>query len=189
MPASSTEPESPTSVPADELRLAFRDLHGSRLHGFALLLTLGDRALAARLASRALAAGVDHPGDLSHPERAAAWLRRHVLRAAGGSAGVPPAERERSSALEALGVDGVAFSALAALAPRERAAVVASTIERLDRRDVATILDTDGTRLDRLLHRARSRAIAAGATAVSDDPPTDGPIVSQVRAIAARVTA
>ena len=32
---------------ADLIRAAFRDLHGARLHGFALLVTLGDRANAA----------------------------------------------------------------------------------------------------------------------------------------------
>ena len=37
---------------------AFRELHGGRLHGFALLLTAGDRHAAAWLASEALAAGI-----------------------------------------------------------------------------------------------------------------------------------
>jgi hypothetical protein len=36
------------------LRAAFRDAHGARLSGFALLVTLGDQALAASLAADAL---------------------------------------------------------------------------------------------------------------------------------------
>src|SRR5690606_20820527 len=71
------------AVPApspERLRAAFDELHGSRLHGFALLLTLGDRARAARLAGEALAAAEPRIDALRHPERAAAWLRAHVVR-------------------------------------------------------------------------------------------------------------
>src|SRR4026207_1016269 len=57
--------ETPTTPPAvsndltetDLLRAAFRDLHGARLYGFALLVARGDRARAAQAASTALAAG------------------------------------------------------------------------------------------------------------------------------------
>src|SRR6187431_2709085 len=69
---------SPNSNP-DVLRAAFRELHGRRLHGFALLLTLGDRPGAARLASEALAAGAMRVDELRHPERAAAWLRHRLV--------------------------------------------------------------------------------------------------------------
>ena len=61
------------------MRDAFRELHGSRLHGFAQLLVLGDRHAAAKLASDALADGAARVDELRHPERAAAWLRRRVV--------------------------------------------------------------------------------------------------------------
>jgi [ribosomal protein S5]-alanine N-acetyltransferase len=48
----------------DGLRSPFRDLHGPRLHGFALLVALGDRRLAARIAGDALAAGMQREGVL-----------------------------------------------------------------------------------------------------------------------------
>src|ERR1041384_1046480 len=60
--------------PSDEegmLRAAFREAHGARLHGFALVVTLGDEQLAATLAVDALDAGVRHADALRHPERAA----------------------------------------------------------------------------------------------------------------------
>ena len=69
---------SPNST-AEAMRAAFRELHGRRLHGFALLLTLGDRPSAARLASEALADGAMRVEELRHPERAAAWLRHRVV--------------------------------------------------------------------------------------------------------------
>lgn len=183
-PPDDSRPARPT--PASELRDAFRDLHGSRLHGFALLLTLGDRHLAARLAASALAAGAARAGDLTHPERAAAWLRHHVLQAVGRRSRSGPQRAERRAALEALHVDAVAFEALAALGPRERAAVIAATVERLDLRDVATILDLDTGRLERLLRRARTRASAAGSGAIGEAGAADGPIATMIRSIAAR---
>ena len=54
-----------------------------RLHGFAILVTLGDRRAAERAAGFALAAGAEQAAALRHPERAAAWLRARTLRTLG----------------------------------------------------------------------------------------------------------
>lgn len=174
-------------APAELRRAAFRDLHGSRLHGFALLVTLGDQALAARLASEAIAEGSAASDELSHPERAAAWLRRHVVRGARGRLrDSPDTAGRRRAALEKLNVDAVAFASLAALDTRERAAVAAHTVERLDLRDVATIVGIDGARLERMLRRAHAKATESAGRALDLSPHEDGPITSQIRAIAER---
>ena len=175
------------TAPVDVQRAAFRELHGPRLHGFALLITLGDRALASRIAGEALRAGGDRVSELSHPERAAAWLRQRALRSArretrrAASGGA-----HRRAALEELGVDAAAFAALAGLDVVERAALVASTIERLGAGDVATIVGQDGERLDRLVRRSRSAAIASGTRAIGQDVLDGGPIADRVHAIASR---
>ena len=184
--SSQTSPPRAGVQPAETLRAAFRELHGPRLHGFALLITLGDRVLAARIASDALTAGTNRVNELSHPERAAAWLRRRVVREArrahesDGAAG-----GRRRAALEDLGVNATAFAALAGLDILERAALVASTVEGLDAGDVATIVGQDGARLDRLIRRSRSRAMLTSAP-LGGDADDDGPIATRVRAIAAR---
>jgi DNA-directed RNA polymerase specialized sigma24 family protein len=187
MQASTQNPsESHAAVPADLLRAAFRELHGPRLHGFALLLALGDQSVAARLAADALAAGSARAAELSHPERAAAWLRQLVVREAGRRPSAMTRPDRRRAALEELGVDDAAFAGLSALNLRERAALVVTTVERLDRRDVATIIGLDGTRLERLLRRARRRATSAGATVHGEQPAGDGPLVARIRDIARR---
>jgi hypothetical protein len=188
MHADSPERPAPSAAaPADLRRAAFRELHGSRLHGFALLVTLGDQALAARLASEAVAEGSAHSEELSHPERAAAWLRHHVVQAANGQLrDSPAAATRRRAALEELDVDGVAFASLAALDVRERAAVAAHTVERLDLRDVATVVGVDGVRLERVLRRAHAKATRSAGRALDLHPHEDGPITARVRAIADR---
>lgn len=175
------------AAPDDAQRAAFRELHGPRLHGFALLITLGERVLAARIAGEALAAGAEQVSELSHPERAAAWLRNRALRLArrdmqrGASSG-----GRRRAALEDLGVDSAGFAALAGLDVLERAALVASTVERLDPRDVATIVGQDGARLDRLVRRSRAAAIQSGTLALAEDAASHGPIAEGIRGIASR---
>jgi hypothetical protein len=188
MQADSTDrPTSREPAPADLRRAAFRDLHGSRLHGFSLLVTLGDQALAARLASEAIADGSARTDELSHPERAAAWLRRHVVRAAGGQLrDTPESGGRRRAALEELEADAVAFASLAALDVRERAAVAAYTVERLDRLDVAAVVGMDGARLERLLRQAHAKAIRSAGRALDLHPQEDGPITKRIRAIAER---
>jgi hypothetical protein len=171
-----------------DLREAFRELHGARLYGFALLLTLGDRARAARLATEALAASASKTDELRHPERAAAWLRRRVLlrarRLPGTGAGRSTTADGRL-ALQELGVDPAAMVGLAALSILERGVLTADSIERLDRRDAATIAGADGVRLDRLIRRAREHYLAAAA-AIIDEPSVDAPTVARVRAVAER---
>ena len=132
-----------------------------------------------------MAEGADRIDELSHPERAAAWLRRRVLRRArrdirraGGTGG------HRRAALEDLGVDAVAFAALAGLDVVQRAAVVASTVEGLDAGDVATIVNLDGARLDRLLRRSRTKAIGSGIRVLGEEVSDDGPIADRIHAIA-----
>jgi hypothetical protein len=83
----------------------------------------------------------------------------------------------------------VAFAALAGLDVVERAALVASTVEGFDAGDVATIVGQDGERLDRLVRRSRSAAIASGMRAVGEHRPEGGPIADRVKAIASRAMA
>jgi DNA-directed RNA polymerase specialized sigma24 family protein len=164
---------------------AFRDVHGRHLHGFAILLTLGDRRAAAALAAGALADATTRVDELRHPERAAAWLRAHVLRGA---------RRARSSsspsglaALETLDVPRPVGQALAGVGLVERAALIAGIVEGLDRRDVATVVGRDGESLERLLGRARRRYAAAYASAGGGS--VDGPLAGRIRAIADRAMA
>lgn len=182
-----TEQRDPSSVAprAELLHSAFRDLHGSSLHGFALLLTLGDRPRAARLAAEALRGAETDLASHRHPERAAAWLRARVLRSAGGGPGrVPP--QERKAALDQLGVGDTALAGLTALSTRARAAVIAASIERLDPLDVATIVGRDGARLEAFLRKARARYLDGAAAAPADTSPVPGPTTQRVRASAAR---
>ena len=174
--------------PAPEvLRSAFRDLHGTRLYGFALLLTLGDRARSARLTSDALAASAARTEELRHPERAAAWLRRQVMRQAGrGRSSVDRSAAAPGFALERMGVDAPILAGLSVLTTRERGALVADSVEGLDHGDVATVVGVDGARLDRLLGRARDRYTVAAADALDEGSTGDGPRVARIRAIAAR---
>lgn len=184
MQASATRPNVPTSTPPAEAVAAFRELHGPRLHGFALLLTLGDRAVAARLAADAIAAGAARAGELRHPERAAAWLRRRVVEDA------PRGRLDASpSSLDELGLDRGAFAGLRALRRRERAALIADAVERLDRGDVGTIVGLDGSKLDRCLRTARHRFVAAASAVPTVETDDAGPIVMRVHAIASRAIA
>ena len=173
------------ATPPDAVRVAFRDLHARRLHGFALLLVLGDRPAAARLASDALLAAGERIGELRHPERAAAWLRARVVRMAGGMGRRAESRKGRADALDGLGVDPGVFAGLEALTGRERAALIATAIERLDRRDAAAIVDSDGQKFDRLLVRARRR-YAAAYGAAAQEAMVDGPLGERVRAVAQR---
>ena len=175
-------------APQDAVRAAFRDLHARRLHGFALLLTVGDRPAAARLASDALLAAGERIGELRHPERAAAWLRARVLRTARAVGRTAPRRSDRLDALDRLGVGPATFAGLEALSQRERAALIATSIERLDRRDAATIVDSDGQGFDRLVVRARRR-YAAAYGAAAPEAAVHGPLAERVRAMAERALA
>lgn len=170
------------------LQRAFRELHAPSLHGFALLLTLGDRRRAIALTSDALAVADAHAAELRHPERAAAWLRSRVVAAAGRRDSRIDAEA-RLDALAPLGVTASVLAGLAALGVLERAALIGSGIERLDDRDVATIVGRGGNRLDALLRHAR-QGFLEGCAAAPDGPSgMGGPLTDLVRAAAARAMA
>ncbi|MGI8658231.1 MAG: hypothetical protein ACR2K4_05605 [Candidatus Limnocylindria bacterium] len=177
--------------PADA-REAFRELHGPRLHGFALLLTLEDGPLAARLSADALAEAMRHVGKLRHPERAAAWLRASVLRATRRRRhrlGHPTARvPERVAWLNA---GRPVVSGLSRLGSLERAALIAHVIERFDRDDVATIVGRRGAQLDRLLRSAHEKYIAAHVGTAHEVPAHEvpalpGPMVEAIRDTARR---
>jgi DNA-directed RNA polymerase specialized sigma24 family protein len=188
MQAAANRAATAQGAPPELMRAAFRDLHGTRLHGFALLVTLGDRANAARLTAEALASGMARADELRHPERAAAWLRRRVTQAAGRS-GDPARRRagpEDRQALAELGVDAAMFAGLSGLTTRQRAALVADSVERLDRGDVATVVGINGARLDRLIRSVRDRYAVAVASGLDDETSADGPTATRIRTLAAR---
>jgi hypothetical protein len=171
----------------DPQRTAFRELHATRLHGFALLLLLGDRRIAARLTEAALDDATSRLDELRHPERAAAWLRHRVLRSAGGRRSrLRP--QERLAALDPLRIDASVLAGLQALRLRERAALIAASIERFDDLDVGVVVGQQGQRLHDLLRRSRIRYLAAAASVMPDasDGSLAGPTAEKVRAVAAR---
>jgi hypothetical protein len=177
---------------AASLREAFRQLHGARLHGFALLVSLGDERRAERAAGEALAAGETRAASLRHPERAAAWIRAQALSALRDA---PPPSRSdeagRRAALDALGVSPMAYDGLAALKVDERATLVASLIERFEALDIETILGSEPAATRRAISRARQRYLAAvtgrRSAAGPGDPATGNPNVRG--ALAERVAA
>lgn len=167
---------------------AFVELHGQRLLGFGLLVTLGDRALAETLSAEALAAGTDRIGQLRHPERAAAWLRARLTQSARGPAWGHrrPTDQERREALMAIGVEPAAYDALASLDVRGRAAIAAAVVEGLTAADVHEIVGTD----DRVRRARRDymTAYVAASRRRNARPPT-GTLTARVNAIAAPVRA
>jgi DNA-directed RNA polymerase specialized sigma24 family protein len=196
-PSASSEAPSATEPDGESMR----ELHGRRLHGFALLVTLGDQPLAGRLAADALAADDVGTTELSRPALTAALLRRAVLRLAthreadleldqvivGMNSPVPPVDGP--AALESLRVDARAFAALRVLGIRQRAAIVATFVERLAPRDVATIVELDGARLESLVRDALHLATSAADANLPDQSTPDGPVVRRMRKIAARTLA
>ncbi len=176
----------------DTLRAAFSDLHGRRLHGFALLVSLGDAQRAGRATGDALAVGSRHAAALSHPERAAAWLRARVLgrlRHASLARGSPPTAARRAE-LARLGVDEATFDGLASLSLAGRAALTATTIERFEPMDVETILGTSSSATRRLVMRANRRYLAAVADRpVSSEATPAGGLSRRVNGVAERALA
>jgi len=177
-PAISAEP--------DSLASAFRDLHGQRLHGFALLVSLGDRPRAARAAAEALAAGAADAADLRHPERAAAWLRAHVLRSLRGVGQPARGEREALATLGQLGVGSAVLHGLAALDSDERAALVATAIEGFDAIDVETILGTSPSRARRAVADGLAGYVSEVGHGLAVGIGEPGPVGQRVREAASR---
>jgi DNA-directed RNA polymerase specialized sigma24 family protein len=77
-----------------------------------------------------------------------------------------------------LGVGEVALRGLSALGTRERAAVIASDIERLDPLDVAMVLDASPSRARRITTDARRQYLRAATPA--SPPETPGPLATRV---------
>jgi DNA-directed RNA polymerase specialized sigma24 family protein len=187
-----------TRLPAREqvddskLAAAFRSLHGPRLHGFAILVSLGEAALAEKVSSAALTAGANQADSLRHPERAAAWLRARLLRALhqGNSRGASTATDARKSALAPMGVDDTVYEGLAVLGLEARAALVASAVERFEEIDIATILGSSPAAARKVIARARDRYLKTiEAQPAGASTPTTGPagdIATRVHDVAAR---
>jgi hypothetical protein len=175
---------------ADLLRAAFRDVHGAGLHGFAVLLTVGDRSRAASLAAVALAQGTYRVAELRHPERAATWLRSLVLGAARRTReSRRHSRRERHAALLELGVPEPAIETLEGLSIEDRAAVVASSVERFSMVDVAAILGRELEATRGIVRSARRRYLAAALHWLADEPASafqGGEIAARVDDVAQR---
>jgi len=168
------------------LRAAFRDLHGARLHGFTLIVTLGDRSLASRLAAQALAEGSAHVSELRHPERASAWLRARVLRGVKRAHGPGSTPEERRATLAILGIDGGTFDTLAAFTPMERAALVAGVIERLDPRDLELVLGTSATAVHRQTVAVRRHFLERRAAGSATEGLAEPVLANRIAEIAER---
>ncbi|HEY7452172.1 MAG TPA: hypothetical protein VIA02_06620 [Candidatus Limnocylindria bacterium] len=164
----------------------FVELHGDRLLGFAMLVTLGDAPLAGKLSAQALAKGVERIEELRHPVRAAAWLRAEVTKGAGRPAWghQRPSEIERRDALGSLGVEAPTFDALASLDVRSRAAIVATSVEGFSPADVYEIVGSDER--VRKARREYLTAYLASSETRQADPPS-GELSARVRATAAPI--
>lgn len=167
------------------LHSAFVELHGERLHGFALLVTLGDQTLAGILTAEALASGAERIEQLRHPERAATWLRATLTRAARQPAWghQRPGEPARRDALLELGVDPATYDALASLDVRSRA-VLAATVEGFAPADVHEVAGSDAR-----VRRARRDYLTAylAASQTRNTHPAAGALTARVQAAAAPV--
>jgi hypothetical protein len=164
-------------------------VHARRLHGFALILTMGERQLAARASTQALTEAIRILPELRHPERAAAWLRHIVLNAvrkARPSTGLSSAERSR--ALTELGIGLTAMVGLEALSVLERAALVASDVERLSPIDVELVVGRSPNATRLLVHSARRRFVAVAMKQV-DVLDLAGPVSRRIEEVAARTVA
>ena len=170
---------------------AFRDLHGSSLYGFAMLVTLGDELAAERAAGRALAAGAQQATVLRHPERAAAWLRARTLRDLSRwqrRKSIPTLVRR--DVLASLGVGDRVYRGLAAMSMRARGALVASTVERFTSIDIETIMSASPGPSRRAVADARARYLRVvgeepGAWPDSPGPP-HGELAKRVQAVTGR---
>ena len=189
----STQRPAPAQVADSKLADAFRELHGRRLHGFALLVSLGETGLSERVASEALEAGAAQASALRHPERAAAWLRARALRGLhqGVGRGAAPELADRKQAVAALGVDDAMYDGLAVLGLESRAALVASAIERFEPIDTETILGASPPATRKVIGTARDRYLQAvhgkshGWAGVSQPLP-DGAIATRVQEVTER---
>ncbi len=157
-----------------------------------MLVSLGESALAEKVASAALSAGADQADALRHPERAAAWLRARLLRDLhqGNTRGEAISTEGRKAALAPMGIDDPVYEGLAVLGLEGRAALVASAVERFEEIDIATILGTSPSAARKVIARARDRylktvdALPAGSATQTTGPAGD--IATRVHDVAAR---
>jgi len=175
---------------AEQLQAASWDADAARLHGFALLLTVGDAPRAAAAAIAALEAGAEH-AESQDSDQAAAWLRREVigeLRRTWPTPYLPP--HERHAVLSRMGATDALISSLEGMSAERRAALVVGSIERMPMADVASTLDTDlgdayraveGARLEYLTTATRMTALGPAAS--------PGPLAQRIGDIQARATA
>ncbi|MBA3688374.1 MAG: hypothetical protein H0W81_06055 [Chloroflexi bacterium] len=154
---------------------ALHNMHGRRLHGFAILITLGDELAAERATGRALAAGARQATEPGQPKRIAAWLRARTLRDLSRwqrRKSIPTLVRR--DVLASLGVDDVIFQALAAMSLRARAVLVASTVERFALTDIETIISSPPTATRRAVADARARYLRVAGDEPGSWPDTQG---------------
>ncbi len=168
----------------------FVELHADRLFGFAMIVTLGDAALAGKLAAEALAKGIDRIEQLRHPVRAAAWLRGAVTRKA---AGRPAWGHRRPSRVPSAAMRSrrwawtpATYDALASLDVRGRAAVAATAVEGFSPADVFEIVGSDEE-----VRKARRDFLTAylASSATRETAPPAGDLASRVKSVAAPVFA
>lgn len=167
-------------------------MHGRRLHGFAILITLGDELAAERATGRALAAAVRQATEPGQPERMAAWLRARTLRDLSRwqrRKSIPTLVRR--DVLASLGVDDVTFQALAAMSVRARAALVASAVERFALTDIETIMSSSPTGARRAVADARARYLRVandepGGWPDNQGPSEQGELATRVQAVVSR---
>ena len=165
LPPRLPEPTPGLDPPSDDMRAAFRELHWSVACTASRCCSRSATGRAPRGSRRiALAAGAERVDELRHPERAAAWLRRRVVRSKLGAS--PPTARriERRRALLELGVRRGGWSPRStALEPRSRGPRWSPpTVERLDRRDVGRSSGARDRPLEPALLRTRREYGSAG---------------------------
>ena len=175
---------------AEQLQAASWDAHAARLHGFALLLTVGDEPRAAAAAIAALEAGAER-AESQNSDQAAAWLRREVIGELRRTWPTPQLQpEERHAALHRMGVADPLISSLEGMSAERRAALVVSTVEGMAMADVANTLDTDLGDAYRVVEAARldylTTALQVTAPGRAETP---GPLARRISEIQARAIA
>jgi DNA-directed RNA polymerase specialized sigma24 family protein len=170
------QPRAAVGVPGGEAPHALPEQQGAAVHGFALILAMGDRPRALRLATEALDAAAARSHQLSTDGEAGTWLRAWIVQHIGPMpANVSLDDPARRHALELVGVSDVVAAAISTLTVEERAALLAASVEGFSLPEVATVLDCTQTMARRILKRARGRyAEAVLASGVSGQRPHGG---------------
>ncbi|HKO32900.1 MAG TPA: hypothetical protein VJY85_04045 [Candidatus Limnocylindria bacterium] len=174
---------------AEQLQAASWGAHAARLHGFALLLTVGDEPRAAAAAIAALEAGALR-AESQDSGQAAAWLRREVigeLRRTWPTPYLPP--HERHAVLGRMGATDALISSLEGMSAERRAALVVASIEGMPMADVATTLDTDLGDAYRAVEGARLDYLTTAARMTASGPAAGkGPLAQRINEIRARAS-